>query len=294
MGFVFLFIAAFCNITKSYGSKRISSRIGDLSVAVDVTLCRNILCALIGAVILLFSGIQSFYLPPLGWLICTVSGVAIGLNYIVWVLALRSGVYLLSSAASSSSFMLAVLCGLLFWNEQLSLTKGLAILLILLALFFMGKYQKEARGTIKPKHLLLLLLVFLSGGMSSVCQKWFTRALPAMSAHVFTFYSLLISVCLLLAASVILRDRATGKERASRIKGLSGWIVLMAVCFYAVTFFQTKAAALLDAILLYPIYNGTVLAAASLMAWLFFGEKPSKNSIIGVILVFLAVLLAGL
>ena len=66
----------------------------------------------------------------------------------------------------------------------------------------------------------------------------------------------------------------------------------MAVCFYSTTLFQTKASNLLDAVVMYPAYNGTLLVAGNLMAWLCFSEKPNKNSIIGVILVFTAIVLS--
>ena len=295
MAFVFLFLAAFLNLTKSYCSKRISGRVDGFSETVDMTMMRNLLCAVIGALILLCMGIDRFSMSPIGWLICTVSGVAVGLNYIVWVLALKSGVYLLASASNSASFIVAALCGIIFFEEKLTVTKGAAILLILLAMLFMGRYQKDADGKkMKPMHLVYLFFVFLSAGISSVTQKWFTRTLPEVTPHTFTFYSLLISCVILLVVTFFIPQKKTVRERSKSIGGLFVWIALMAVCFYGVTYFQTMAAADLDAIVMYPAYNGTLLAAGSLMAWLCFGEKPNRNSIIGVILVFAAVVLAGL
>ena len=161
-------------------------------------------------------------------------------------------------------------------------------------MFFMGKYQKESAGKIQPVHLLLLFLVFLSSGISFVTQKQFTRSIPEASAHTYTFYSLLISVALLLAMSLFVGKGVKIKERAKQLAPLSPWIVLMAICFYSTTFFQTKASNLLDAVVMYPVYNGTLLAAGNFMAWFCFSEKPSRNSIIGVLLVFTAIVLSRL
>ena len=294
MGFIFILTAAFCNVAKGYGSKRISHCVNGLSATMDVAMLRNFLCAIIGAFIIAMSGFQNFTMPPIGWLICFIAGIAIGLNYVVWVMALRSGVYVLSNAANTASFIIATLCGAFFWKEQFTLIKGLTILLMSISMLFMGKYQTELKGKLTRKHLLLLFLIFLSAGVSSATQKWFTLELPNTSAHIYTFYSLLISGFLLLFASLFSREQSALKERVKNIKSLFGWIILIAVCFYAVTFFQTKAAALLDAIVMYPIYNGTLLLAGNCMAWLCFSEKPNKNSIIGAILVFFAVVLAGL
>ena len=145
-------------------------------------------------------------------------------------------------------------------------------------------------GKIDAVHILLLVLVFLSQGVSMATQKWFTKELPEVSIHVYTFYALLVSTLLLLLATFFISQKPKFKERAGRAKTLSGWVVLMAVCFYAVTFFQTKASSLLDAIVVYPVNNGLSLVAGNVMAWICFSEKPTKNSIVGMILVFLALM----
>ena len=294
MGFVFVIIAVSVNMVKSYGSKRISGRMSDISTAVDVSLFRNLLCAALGAVIVASMGVNSFELPPIGWLICSVAGVAIGLNYVVWVLALKTGVYVFANAANTASFMVAAFCGTVFWGEELTLFKGLAIILILTAMLFMGRYQSEISGKISANHVLLLVLVFLSQGLSMTTQKWFTRELPAVSVNVYTFYALLISSVLLFIATFFISKRPDLKERTARVKGLSGWVAVMAVCFYLVTFFQTKASALLDTVVTYPVNNGLALVAGNVMAWTCFSEKPTKNSIIGMFLVFSALMFIGL
>ena len=143
MGLFFLFLAAAFNMTKSYSSKRISTKVSGLSAAVDMTLCRNLLCTVIGAIFIAVNGVDGFIMPPIGWVICLGAGISIGANYIVWILALKSSVYLFANASNTASFIIAALCGILFWNEKLSVYKALAIVLILTAMFFMGKYQKQ-------------------------------------------------------------------------------------------------------------------------------------------------------
>jgi drug/metabolite transporter (DMT)-like permease len=294
MAYIFLLTAILLNLVKSFCSKRISGRVSGLSDTVDVTLVRNILCALLGVMIIFMGGTEGFFMPPIGWIICTVSGIAIGANYVVWVLSLRSGVYLLTSTANSANFIVAVFCAVVFFKESLPLPKILAIVFILLAIFFMGKYQTESQGKPKPLHILLLFLVFLTAGVSSVTQKWFTRTLPEISAHTFTFYSLLVSVVLLTIFSTVLPHKPTFKARTKSLSASIIWIVIMAIAFYGVTYFQTGASALLDAVVMYPMYNGLTLAGGCLMAWFCFKEKPSRNSVIGIILVFIAIMLQTL
>ena len=294
MGFLFVFIAVAFNMVKSYGSKSISKHTADISVAVDVSLLRNFLCALIGAAIVAVLGVDSFILPPIGLLICTTAGVAIGAGYVVWVLVLRTGVYVFANAANTASFIIPALCGLLFWKEALSLYQGLAILIILAAMLFMGRYQSEMSGKISFKHIVLLVLTFLTEGTSMATQKWFTEELPNVSVNVYTFYALLISVIILIIFSSLAPQTPKIGERVKRVKGLGVWIAVMAICFYVVTFFQTKASAMLGAVIAYPLNKGMALVCANIMAWLCFSEKPTKNSIVGMILVFSALMLARL
>ena len=294
MGYLFLFIAAVFNMTKSYGSKKISGRVSGFSETVDISLCRNLLCTVIGAAIIVLGDPKAFAMPTKGWIICLVAGFAVGASYVVWVLALKAGVYVFANATNTASFMVAVFFGIFFFGEKLTLFKALAIILILAALVFMSKYQTESRGKITIAHILLLVSVFVSQGFASATQKWFTYALPDQSVHTYTFYSLFISVIVLTIFMFFIPGQPRFKERASGVKSLLPWVILMAICFYATTYFQTGASARLDAVVMYPMYNGSLLVAGNIMAWLCFSEKPSRNSIIGAILVFAAVVLAGL
>lgn len=294
MGYIFLFIAALFNLTKSYCSKKISNGAETFLDVVDMALVRNALCMVIGALLIVLGKGGDFRLPATGWYICIAAGVAIGANYVAWVLSLRSGVYLFASTANSASFIVAVVCGIFFFDEKLTVLKGIAIVLMLAAVMFMSRYQTESRGRVSFTYILLLLSVFFSAGISSVTQKWFTRTLPQLSAHIYTFYSLLISTVMLLLVTLFLPERKNINKRVNKIRKQLPSISIAAVCFYGVTYFQTGASALLDAVVMYPVFNGTLLAAASLMAWLCFSEKPSRNSIFGVALVFAAVVLAGI
>ncbi len=292
MGFLYLAIATLLNLTKSYCSKKISDRVESVSDTVDMTMLRNGLCTVIGAVLILLIRGGDFRIPLTGLVVCILSGAVMGLNYVVWVLALKSGVYLLASASNSASFIIAALSGIFLFGEDITPAKIAAIALILSAIFFMSLYQKEQRGKLQFIHALLLLSVFLTAGISSVTQKWFTKNLPDTSVHLFTFYSLVISLAVLIPISLFLPNKKTFRKRVSGLKRIFPTVTVMAVCFYSVTYFQTLASSLIDAVVMYPVYNGALLAAGSLMAWLCFSERPSRNSIIGIVLVFAAIVLS--
>ena len=102
-------------------------------------------------------------------------------------------------------FIVAAVAGLVIFGEEFSYSKGVAMLFILAALFFMIKYQKGFGGMPGLYDFSLLLLVFFAGGMTSVTEKWFKTALVGTSTHIYTFYSFLFSILLLLVARVFIR-----------------------------------------------------------------------------------------
>jgi drug/metabolite transporter (DMT)-like permease len=143
----------------------------------------------------------------------------------------------------------------------------------------------------------LLLIVFFAGGMTSVTEKWFKTALPATSTHIYTFYGFLFSIALLVLARVFIRvPKAQLCEPGKRREKLVGFIpysVVMGAAVYGVTYFKTLANEYLDTIVLYPLNNGLTFVGSCLMAWACFGEKPNRNSIIGMALVLSALLLSS-
>ena len=66
---------------------------------------------------------------------------------------------------------------------------------------------------------------------------------------------------------------------------------LAALALYLVTYFQTVAAKGISATVMYPVVNGLTLVAGTLMSVFFFGEKLKRESIAGIVLVFIAMIL---
>lgn len=293
MGLVYILFATVLNTVKGYGSKKVSGKLTCFADNVNLSLLRSLVCALLGGIFLVIGGTIPA-IPAKGLLICTIAGAALSVNYVVWVLSLKTDAYMFASAASSSGFVVAVLGGILLLGERLTLGKSAAILCILAAMWFMLRYQTEFSGRPAMKDLLLLVLVFFTQGISQLTQKQFTQALPDISAHVYTFWAFAISAGMLLVLRLFMRYPGTRREEAVRVKGLLPWIGVMGGSLYGVTYFQALASMHMDAIVLYPLNNGLVLVASMLMSWFALKEKPSRNSIIGAVLVFAALMLMRL
>ena len=173
MGYLLIFITALLNISKGACSKKISTKISCMAENINLCFIRNLVCVILGAFIILFSGINPV-LPLNGTLICLLSGVSMTVNYAVWLIALKSDAYMLANTANNASFVIAAVCGVVIFGEKLTVTKCGAFLLIAIAMFFMTRYQTKLYKKPSLHDFLLLGLVFATAGTNSVCQKLFT------------------------------------------------------------------------------------------------------------------------
>ena len=295
MGYLLILGAVFLNIVKGYSSKKLSSKTEFVSDNLDLSIMRNFFCVLVGAGFILIGGGADFTITPRGALICLIAGAVMSVNYVAWVMALKTDAIIFASVANNANFIVAAVGGMLFFKENLTLSKGIAMVLILIAMFFMVKYQKSLHGAPTLYDFFLLFLVFLMGGITSLTEKWFTKAEPTLSSHIYTFYAFLFSILVLVIARIFIRAPHTAQKslQVEKLKSYLPYAVVMGISIYGVTYFKTYANNFLDTIVLYPLNNGLTMIGSCLMAWACFKEKPNKNSIIGMVIIFIALLLSS-
>ena len=67
----------------------------------------------------------------------------------------------------------------------------------------------------------------------------------------------------------------------------------MAIGNFASTYFQSVAAKTVDSIILYPMFNALILIAGGIVSAVLFKEKFTKSCLVGLILVFVALILSS-
>ncbi len=292
MGYIFILLTSIFNVTKGLCSKKASYKMDCLSDNINMNLLRNSMCVILGALFILFIGNGEFSMPPMGLFICTCSGAVMAFSYVVWVMSLKTDSYMFASAANNAGFIIAALCGILFFGEKLTICKAFAILFIIIALYFMTLYQTSFDKKPSAHDIFVLVLVFASSGLNATVQKWFTVALPGTAVHLYTFYTFIVSVILLSVYRLISRSPKTVSDEVATMKTVFPLVVIMSFSLYGATYFQALAATMLDAVVLYPTSNAINLIGGSIMAWIMFGEKPNKYSIIGTVLIFIALVMS--
>lgn len=292
MGYIYIIIAVIFNAAKGYSSKRVSSSLCTLRENLSFNAVRLLVTALFALIFVLIRGVHNIFTPGYAELmVCAVAGIAMSVFTCVWQLAIRSKAYMLVSACSSASFIVPVICGLFLWKESFTLPGIGAFILIVLAMYFLLLYDFKMNGRISIREAILLILVLTSQGVMSCTQKLYAIYAPDKDSGIYTLYMFIFAFCTSLLLLAFFKKDSSEKEK-SVMHGNIKYMLIMSIALFATSFFQTLAAKSVDAVILYPILSGLSLAAGSSMSALFFKEKLTHNSLVGITLVFCALVLS--
>ena len=167
--------------------------------------------------------------------------------------------------------------------------KLIAFILILCSLYFLLKYNFKLNGKLSAKQILLLVLIIISQGIYQTTQKLYSVYVPNKDTSLYTLYMLFVSFIVFVIISRFVKND-TKDQKKHIIKYNLKYILIMGLALFATTYFQTLAAKEIDAIILYPVLSALGLTGSSIMSSAIFKEKMSRDSVIGIILVFCALM----
>lgn len=294
MGYVYIFLSIFFNAAKGYSSKKVTSSLTSERKNILFNTKRMLVSFLFAfGVVLLTAPIKDLAPSFTELLICALSGLSMTAFALFWQITIRKNAYMLASAGSSASFIVPVVAGLLFFGESFTLSSCLSIVLIILSLFFLLKYDSTISGKTTKRELVLVLALILSQGIMQCMQKVYILHCPEKSISVYNFYYFLFAFLFSLLLLPLFRKKpSAADENAPAAPRETLYMVMMAGALFAVSFFQTMAAKTVDAIILYPLISGLSLVGGALMAAFVFREKPDRNGVIGILLVISAVVIS--
>ena len=290
MGLMFIFIAVFFNVANGYSSKRVSGAVQTIRDTTLFNTARGFSCFIFALLLVLLKGILNIFTITLTEaVIYIVAGTSMTLFWTVWILALRTDAYMLVSVCGSASFIVPCLFGVLFLDESFSMYKLIAFILILCSLYFLLRYNFKLKGKLSTKQILLLILIIISQGIYQTTQKMYSVYAGNKDTSLYTLYMLFVSFLVFVIISPFVKKDANNQKNPV-IKNNLKYIVLMGLALFATTYFQTLAAKEIDAIILYPILSALGLTGSSIMSSAIFKEKMSRDSVIGIALVFCALI----
>ena len=289
MGYLLLSAALICGAVKGYCGKKTSNSVTTYFDAMTASLLRVAFCAVIGITLIIISGDYKGLLPDIQtMLICALSGISTSVMIITWLLAIRRGAYMLLDVFLMAGVILPIILGIFAFEERVSIKEWIGIALLIAATLIMCSYSSAIKNKLDIISIVLLILCGVSNGMCDFSQKLFIKSADGVSISVFNLYTYIFSAVTILLVFLVSRLKSQEKNKNPKfnIKGVIGYIGIMAVCLFAYSYLKTGAAQFLDSAELYPLSQGASLIISSVMAAVLFGEKITAKCVIGLVLAF--------
>lgn len=294
MGYLFLSLALFAGVCKGYCGKKTSGYTNSFSDAILANTIRMILCTAIGLVIILTSEGFSALKPSTELvLISALSGTSTAIFVVSWLISVKKSAYMMLDIFLMFGVLIPLVASNVFFNEVIKPTQWLGMGLLLLAVVIMCSYNNSIKAKITPSSFALLIICGIANGIADFSQKVFTKCMPDGSAAVFNFYTYLFAAFVLVAFYIVSCKTKHANGNAD-IKKIFRYILIMAICLFANSYFKTLAAGHLSAVLLYPLNQGCALILSAIMASVLFKEKITTKAVIGILTAFIGLLIINL
>lgn len=294
MGYLFLALSLLACTTKGYCGKKMGNVTKDAKDAMAVNFVRMLLCIVIGIVLILAAGDGRFLAPS--WIALgtmALSGLFTSSLVVFWLLSVKRTTYMTVEVFLMMGVLVPVLISTLFLGEPFSYKDGIGIALLIAATLVMCYERGTTKKKLTASTLLLLVITGLSNGTADLSQRLFTRVADGTPASVFNFYTYVFSAATLLPLLLVLERGSVPAvcKRSRRVLSLAAiYMVVMAACLFATSYFKTLAAPYLTSTELYPLSQGGSLILATLMSAVLLRERLTVRAVIGIAVAFLGLL----
>lgn len=240
----------------------------------DTTLFQALYC-LVGAVAYFTRAGFQFTLSPLHLVFALLFGLFFASASLTGAVCCLCGPMSLTSVITNSSVMLPILYSCISLREPITPPQLIGCILLLLT-FSLSAFLSESSGNQRKVNLLwliLVLLAFVSNGVTAILQKQYKLGLPVGDGYDFMGVAYLTAAAVLLIASRLFK-RTDADAQPLRKPWL--WAVLMLFAglgSFAGNGILLQLSTNVPASLLYPFVNGGLCVVVSICSILFFREK---------------------
>ena len=295
MGYLFLAIALLTNNIKGYCGKQMSRYSAKLNDTLLICFFRMLMCIGTSAIILAVTGgFFGLEITPklIGY--AAFSGISTAILVAAWLFAANSSGYMMLEVFQMLGVGVTILMSFAIFKEEITVRDVIGFCVLVFAAYLM-----HAGTKIKPtlKTLAVVILCGLANGMTDFSQKAFiysgldtTTAQFQLCSYVFAAVTLIV-----LYTAMTAGKKTEEKNGATAILKKTWYFVLiMAVCLYANSYFKTEAANYLSAAKLYTLSQGGTMAIGTLMSAFLFKEKLTLKSGISIAITFIGLLIINL
>ena len=184
----------------------------------------------------------------------------------------------------SGGMIVPYIYGILFLNEDVSVLKIFGLLFVLGGVVF-SNFSKEK---INIKQLVMCVLIFLINGFVSVFSKLhqIEQVFYKVNAEEFVMIGGIFKF--IFAGILFMFTKNENGSKQSKKIALPVLVIVISAAASGISYMlQLFGATSLPATVLYPLVTGGSIIFSSLAGAMFFGDKLSKNAVIGIILCFM-------
>lgn len=297
LGYLFLSLALICGAVKGYCGKQTSGFVSEYSDALFVNFIRMLFCILIGfGLVCVQGGIPQFAVNQDVLLITVLSGISTSVFVVTWLIAVRSGAYMMLDVFLMLGVIVPLLLSKALLDEEIRANQWVGLIILFVAVIIMCSYNNQIKEKIRLPYLFLLILCGSASGVSDFSQKLFVRTAVAETVSVYNFYTYVFSAVTLMIFYLISKVKKTDKDGdgIGAVRQILGYVLVMSICLFASSFFSTLAAGILPAAKLYPLNRGAALIISSLMSRFLFKEKLTIRCIVGMAFAFVGLIIINL
>lgn len=218
----------------------------------------------------------------------TISGITLVVAQLCMFLAMQSGTMVITSAFTTAGLIVPCVCGVLFFDETMTLWQWGGIAVFIVASFLLGSSAKDQNSSFSGKTVALLLGTFLANGGTMLCQKALTYVNPTGSVTLFSFCSFAVPA---VAFGLYLLWAAKKGEKEELDRKIYLPIVLLAVALFLINQMVTDATKYVPSAILFTVPNGGNNVIAATMAALLYKEKMTLRSTVGLLLSIVSLVL---
>lgn len=290
--YLFLLIVVASGGIKGYCGKMTSGYANTVRNAAYINCVRFIFCSLIGLATAVLTDGGFPILSAKGMIISAFAGFMQTAFVLTWVISVRRSAYTMTDVFLTLGVLIPTLLTSIIYGESIHPLHMLGFLLLFIAVYIMCSYNNDIKAKITPASFMILFLCGVANGLCDFSQKLFNHELPGESVSAYSFYSYVFATVFLALAMIFIKPK--NGEKLCSIKSFFGYVLVMALTMFLNTFFKTQAGKGLSAVQIYPVVQGAALIISALMSAVFFKEKITKKSVIGMTLAFGALLIINL
>ncbi len=295
IAYLYLTLALVAGLVKGLSGKKISRDVVSLNDGFVVNVIRSVFCAIIGfAVAVIQVGFNGLQLSLESFLVCSASSIFMALFCISWLYAYKTEAYAFLNIFTMLGSVLTAFLGWAIYGDEISTTRIIGFVLLFVAVYIMSLYNKNLKGKMSIRAIVTLVLGCVGVALSDFMQKVFVKnSLGAPSTFTFyTYFLMIIPQLLMLLLFKVKRASAVSTNVCDK-RHICIYLII-SIALYVNVIMKTMAVGIIPSTQLYPTLQGANLIASAICASIFFKEKITARSVVGICIALASAVLMNL